>query len=154
MITDDADREQVLRDKAVRQLKKQRDFRSHVLVYVLVNTLLVVIWVMTDPHGFFWPVFPIAGWGIGVIMNAWDVYGRQAGSRPCRRTRSLRCTAGSIPARGERQQCGRHRGHGDRPAGTGVGVNTWRTSALGTRDVSGLAGSGRLEDQARPCSCP
>jgi hypothetical protein len=39
--------------------------------------LLVVIWVMTDPHGFFWPVFPIAGWGIGVIMNAWDVYARQ-----------------------------------------------------------------------------
>ena len=29
MITDDADREQALRDKAVRQLKKQRDFRSH-----------------------------------------------------------------------------------------------------------------------------
>jgi 2TM domain len=75
--TSDADREQVLRAKAVRQLKKQRDFRSHVLVYVLVNTLLVVIWIMTDPHGFFWPVFPIAGWGIGVIMNAWDVYGRQ-----------------------------------------------------------------------------
>lgn len=32
MITDDADREQALRVKAVRQLKKQRDFRSHVLV--------------------------------------------------------------------------------------------------------------------------
>jgi hypothetical protein len=77
MIIDDADREQELRDKAVRRLKKQRDFRSHLLVYVLVNTLLVVIWVMTDPHGFFWPVFPIAGWGIGVIMNAWDVYGHQ-----------------------------------------------------------------------------
>ena len=73
----DADREQVLRDKAVRQLKKQRDFRSHVLVYVLVNTFLVVIWVVTGGHGFFWPIFPIAGWGIGVIMNAWDVYGRQ-----------------------------------------------------------------------------
>jgi hypothetical protein len=77
MITDDADREQALRDKAVSRLKKRRDFRSHLLVYVLVNTLLVVIWVMTDLHGFFWPVFPIAGWGIGVIMNAWDVYGRQ-----------------------------------------------------------------------------
>jgi septin family protein len=36
MITDDADREQALRAKAVRQLKKQqRDFRSHVLLYVL-----------------------------------------------------------------------------------------------------------------------
>src|ERR1700760_2576013 len=63
MIIDDADREQELRDEAVRRLKKQRDFRSHLLVYVLVNTLLVVIWVMTDPHGFFWPVFPIAGMG-------------------------------------------------------------------------------------------
>jgi len=27
-------------------------------------------------HGFFWPVFPIVGWGIGVVMNAWDVYWR------------------------------------------------------------------------------
>ena len=77
MITDDAGREQLLRDKAVRQLKKRRDFRSHLLVYILVNTFVVVIWVLTDPHGFFWPVFPIAAWGIGVIMNAWDVYGRQ-----------------------------------------------------------------------------
>jgi 2TM domain len=77
MSIDNVDREQELRDKAVRRLKKQRDFRSHLLVYVLVNTFLVVIWALTDPHGFFWPVFPIAGWGIGVIMNAWDVYGRQ-----------------------------------------------------------------------------
>ena len=77
MVTDDADREQALRDKAVRQLKKERDFRGHLLVYILVNTSLVVIWLLTDPDGFFWPVFPIAAWGIGVIMNAWDVYGRQ-----------------------------------------------------------------------------
>ena len=77
MITEDAEREQVLRDKAVRQLKKKRDFRGHLLVYILVNTFLVVIWLLTDPNGFFWPVFPIVGWGIGVIMNAWDVYGRQ-----------------------------------------------------------------------------
>jgi hypothetical protein len=26
--------------------------------------------------GFFWPVFLIGIWGIGVVMNAWDVYGR------------------------------------------------------------------------------
>ena len=77
MVTDDADREQALRDKAVRQLKKERDFHGHLLVYILVNTSLVVIWLLTDPDGFFWPVFPIAAWGIGVIMNAWDVYGRR-----------------------------------------------------------------------------
>jgi hypothetical protein len=71
MITDDTDREQALHDKAVRRLRKRRDFRGHVLVYLLVNTFLVVIWVVNGGHGFFWPVFPIAGWGIGVIMNAW-----------------------------------------------------------------------------------
>src|SRR6266536_3100353 len=68
-------REQVLRDRAVAQLKKQRDFRGHLLVYVLVNSFLVLIWAMTGRHGFFWPVFPIVGWGIGVIMNAWDACG-------------------------------------------------------------------------------
>jgi hypothetical protein len=29
---------------------------------------------MTNSDGFFWPIFPIVGWGIGVVMNAWDVY--------------------------------------------------------------------------------
>jgi 2TM domain len=69
-------REQAARDRAVTQLKKRRDFYGHLLVYVLVNTFLVVIWAVVDAHGFFWPVFPIVGWGIGVVMNAWDVYWR------------------------------------------------------------------------------
>jgi len=60
----------------VRQLKKRRDFYGHILIYVLVNAFLVVIWAVTDAHGFFWPVFPIGGWGIGVLMNAWDVFWR------------------------------------------------------------------------------
>jgi len=74
MVTDT--REQAPRDRAVAQLKKRRDFRGHLLVYVLVNTFLVVIWAVIGVHGFFWPVFPIVGWGIGVVMNAWDVYWR------------------------------------------------------------------------------
>ena len=63
-----------MRDRAVRQLKKRRDFHAHLLVYALVNTCLVVVWMTTGRHGFFWPVFFIAFWGIGVVMNAWDVY--------------------------------------------------------------------------------
>jgi hypothetical protein len=77
MTIDDTTREQVLRDKAVRQLKKRHDFHGHLLVYALVNAFLVVIWAITDLHGFFWPVFPIVGWGVAVILNAWDVYGRR-----------------------------------------------------------------------------
>ncbi len=62
-----------LREEARTRLKKRSDFHAHVLVYVLVNTFLVIIWAMTGA-GFFWPVFPIVGWGIGVVMNGWDVY--------------------------------------------------------------------------------
>lgn len=67
-------RDTELRDRAIKSLKKRRDFRGHVLIYVLVNAFLVVIWAVTSPGGFFWPIFPIVGWGIGVVMNAWDVY--------------------------------------------------------------------------------
>jgi hypothetical protein len=62
-----------LRQRALTQLKKRRDFKGHVLIYLLVNAFLVVIWAVTGT-GFFWPVFPLVGWGIAVVMNAWDVY--------------------------------------------------------------------------------
>lgn len=68
--------EQELRELAVSQLKKKRDFRAHVFIYVAVNAMLVVIWAVTG-SGFFWPIFPILGWGVGVAANAWDVYGRK-----------------------------------------------------------------------------
>ncbi|HKG36981.1 MAG TPA: 2TM domain-containing protein [Solirubrobacterales bacterium] len=67
--------EQELRDRAIANLKKKRDFRGHLLAYVLINGMLVAIWAVTGA-GFFWPAFPILGWGIGVAFNAWDVYGR------------------------------------------------------------------------------
>jgi hypothetical protein len=74
-VHDTAD-EHALHDEAVRHLKKRRDFYTHLVVYFLVNGFLVVIWAFTTMPGFFWPVFPIFGWGIGVVMNAWDVFGR------------------------------------------------------------------------------
>jgi hypothetical protein len=74
MAIDEAIRDDVLRERAIKALKKRRDFYGHLLVYTLVNSFLVVIWALTDVHGFFWPVFPIVGWGIGVVMNAWDAF--------------------------------------------------------------------------------
>jgi len=65
--------DEALREQAIRRLKKKRDFQGHLLVYVLVNAFIVAIWAVTG-SGFFWPIFPIIGWGIGVVLNAWDVY--------------------------------------------------------------------------------
>jgi hypothetical protein len=62
-----------VRDVAVKRLKAKRDFRNHVAIYLIVNALLVVIWAVTGA-GYFWPIWPIAGWGIGLALNAWAVY--------------------------------------------------------------------------------
>jgi hypothetical protein len=67
--------DEALRERALRHLKKKRDFYGHLLVYLAVNGFLVVVWSMTSA-GFFWPAFPMAAWGIGVVMNAWDVWQR------------------------------------------------------------------------------
>jgi hypothetical protein len=64
-----------LREQAIRRVKKKADFRAHLFVYVVVNSVIVAIWAFTG-SGFFWPVFPILVWGTGVVFNAWDVYAR------------------------------------------------------------------------------
>ena len=42
--------------------------RRHVRTFLLVNALLVSIWLLTGA-GYFWPMWPILGWGIGIIPH-------------------------------------------------------------------------------------
>jgi hypothetical protein len=59
---------------------RSRD-RTHERTYVAVMLLLVAIWALTGA-GYFWPIWPMLGWGIGVLADA----GRLG--RPCRRRSS------------------------------------------------------------------
>jgi hypothetical protein len=63
-----------LRTRAVAQLRKKHDLQAHVLAFVLVNLLLNGIWLVTNPGGSYWPMFPLFGWGIGLAFHVWDVY--------------------------------------------------------------------------------
>lgn len=72
-----ADEHQDIREEALTRLKKKRDLRTHVFMYVAVNTTLIVIWAIVSDGGLFWPIFPILGWGVGLAANVWDVYGRK-----------------------------------------------------------------------------
>ena len=63
-----------LRERALTQLRKKHEFHAHLAAYILVNAMFVAIYFMTAPGGFFWPVFPILGWGIGVFFHGWDTY--------------------------------------------------------------------------------
>jgi hypothetical protein len=50
------------------QLQRWRDFISHVTAYVVVNALFIVIWAISG-GGFFWPAFPLVGWGVGLSFQ-------------------------------------------------------------------------------------
>ncbi len=76
MITNVRNEEELLRQRAVKQVRKRRDFYGHLLVFVLVNAAVITIWAALGDGGFFWPIFLILGWGIGLVMNAWDVFYR------------------------------------------------------------------------------
>lgn len=61
------------RRRNARELAQARyRFRWHVLVYVLVNVGLVFVWWNTG--GWFWPVFPIFFWGIGLVAHYLSAY--------------------------------------------------------------------------------
>jgi hypothetical protein len=65
-----------LRQEAVERLQKRSDFWLHFTGYVIFNAALVVVWLTMGGDGLFWPIFPILGWGIGVIFHGLDVFRR------------------------------------------------------------------------------
>lgn len=66
---DDVSEEMEIRE----QVRAEGAFRKHVLIYVLVMALLTGIDLMTSP-GIFWAIWPMLGWGVGVVMHALFVY--------------------------------------------------------------------------------
>ena len=75
--------ERDLRARAMKRLEDKRGLMAHCLAYVSVHVLLVAIWYVTGA-GFFWPVFPIFGWGIGLAFHAWAVIWPEPGEEQVR----------------------------------------------------------------------
>ena len=71
-----SEQESELRELAKQRLNKRRDLGAHVVAFVVVNAMLVSIWAMTGA-GYFWPAWVLFGWGVGLLLNVWDVYFRR-----------------------------------------------------------------------------
>ncbi len=69
------DRESAEWKAARKRLRDRRDFGAHVVSYVVVNAFLILIWAITGA-GYFWPAWVLGGWGIGLVLHAWDVFFR------------------------------------------------------------------------------
>ncbi len=68
MVDDDQQRK-----AAIERLNNKRGCWQHVVAYVVVNAFLVLIWAVTGA-GYFWPIWVLAGWGIGLVLHAWTAF--------------------------------------------------------------------------------
>ena len=77
-MTDDPDQE--LRRIATRRADAKLGFRSHLMVYALVNGGLLALNLSTSPD-YLWCLWPAFGWGIGLFAHGASVYGFVGGDR-------------------------------------------------------------------------
>lgn len=62
-------------EKEVRErVEELKGFYIHLGVYVLINVFLVILNLLTSPE-YFWAIWPMLGWGIGVGSHAIALFG-------------------------------------------------------------------------------
>jgi hypothetical protein len=75
-MAEEIDHESEQWERARKRVTDRREFGSHVAAYVVFNAFLIAIWAFTGA-GYFWPVWVLGGWGIGLVMHAWEVFVRR-----------------------------------------------------------------------------
>ena len=59
--------------KARERVEEKKGFYIHFIVYILVNIMLIIIWAATGA-GFPWFIFPLGGWGIGILFHFLGIF--------------------------------------------------------------------------------
>ncbi|NSL89851.1 2TM domain-containing protein [Chitinophaga sp. Mgbs1] len=66
------------RDERLWRIAKARaGFKSHLIIYLVVNAGLWAVWFPTDrdlPEGVPWPIWPALGWGIALAFQYYNAY--------------------------------------------------------------------------------
>jgi len=62
---------------AKERVENRIGFLVHLTVYLLSSVVFVIVWFTASggPGQYFWPAWPIAAWGIGVLFHAILVFG-------------------------------------------------------------------------------
>lgn len=65
--------EQKAYERIEKRVEEKLGFYIHLAVYILVNSLLITINLTTAPAAY-WFVWPLLGWGMGVLIHALVVF--------------------------------------------------------------------------------
>ena len=63
-------------ESARKRVERKRKFAGDLVAYVVVNAFLIGIWAVSG-FGYFWPGWVLAGWGVLLVLDAWNVYFRR-----------------------------------------------------------------------------
>lgn len=66
--------EEQVYEEAKKRVKAKKDFYIHVALYICVNIFLIIIWAFASGGGFPWFIFPLGGWGIGIVFHFLEVF--------------------------------------------------------------------------------
>jgi hypothetical protein len=76
--------------RAVAQVQRWHDFKANVGAYLLINSVLTVVWALTG-GGAFWPGVSLAAWGLGLssqhFLNSFSPITEEPVHRELRRRR-------------------------------------------------------------------
>lgn len=66
--------EDELREMAEKNVEEAEEFKTHLIVYAIVNSALAAIWLLTAIRAggaawYPWFLFPLVFWGIGIIVH-------------------------------------------------------------------------------------
>jgi 2TM domain len=64
------------RQAAIKRIRAKRALGLHATIYLAVNPLLIAVWALTG-RGYFWPIWPILGWGLALGLHYWTVFLRR-----------------------------------------------------------------------------
>lgn len=60
-------------ETAIKRAKAKVEFRIHLINYIVINAILAVINLTLTP-GYLWFIWPLLGWGVGILFHALSVY--------------------------------------------------------------------------------
>jgi len=60
--------------EAKKRVEAIRGFYLHLVSYIVVNVALVIINLLTSTE-YLWFIWPLIGWGIGLVIHAFSVFG-------------------------------------------------------------------------------
>ena len=70
--------EQTRYQEAKDRVEEIKGFYFHLITYIVINAVLVVINLLTSPE-YLWFIWPIIGWGVGLVIHAFSVFGNFLG---------------------------------------------------------------------------